>query len=155
VLASVLKSIDDYPWMEEAWTMWFMVAPCCLHISPSMNGKDNWKAWTKKAHSNMIRWLDGDIINLWNETVNASTKAYDYVKDRSLLIDPRNEEAISQARLNRVLHYISLNHASRAMQTVSNEGIAPTTEKNIVIIESKFPEAATAHMEIPDAPQCH
>jgi hypothetical protein len=76
----------------------------------------------------MDRWLRGDIATLWEETFCASMDAYDYAKTRQLLIDDQNEAQINQGRLNRILHYISLNHATRALQLATREKSIPVDD---------------------------
>jgi hypothetical protein len=145
VLASVLQTISKYN-NEAAWTMWFMVGPCCLHWASNMSqgnkrkrGERARKEWNAQACNKMDRWLRGDIASLWDETVRASKESFEYAEARKLQIDGRNEVQINQGRLNRILHYISLNHATRAMQLVSREKPVPVNDVTINTLQLKFP----------------
>jgi hypothetical protein len=143
-LSFTLRVMLDNSDLKEAWTLWFMLAPCTLWRQAE---KENNSEWEMAMAKRMLRWMHGDFLGLWEETFVAMTTVLSCGKARGM---PPNagesadqdvdEAAVELDKMRRRVEQLVRNKRfSDAANALMAEKPAELTPENLTILRDKFP----------------
>jgi hypothetical protein len=137
-LSFTLRLMVENADQKDAWTLWFLLAPCTLWRQAE---KENNREWDIAVSKRMFRWMRGEFLELWQETIVAMTtfSACGEASNSSPDVEVDADDAELDKMRRRVELLIRNKRFSDAANALLAEKPAKLTAENVAILRDKFP----------------
>ena len=136
IVSEAFEAISLAPSDLEAWSKFFMLARCIL-ANPERAGRTHWRDTEKAVISRIRRWREGDLKDLWSETLKSEERLHKRRRKPKM----QSPDSLRQSNTRRARQAMDDGQYKKAAQALTSDGLAPASTEVYAEMLNKHPQS--------------